>query len=138
MPIHPLQSLQQKGYIPRMIKKIEKILALVVIASVLAYTIASIPLFFNLPWSHPDTFYQFIYRILQITIGLELARMLVTHSFLAILELLAFVVARKMLEPEIGTTEIFLGVIAFVAILVAHRFCIVPLKVHEEQKHSAT
>jgi len=40
--------------------------------------------------------------VLLLVIGLELVRMLVTHSLSAVLELLAFVIARKMLKPDLS------------------------------------
>lgn len=121
-------SLNQKKLIPKIIRHLERTLALFVIIGVLIYTIDSVPLFLNADWSTQATFYDFIYRVLLIIIGLELARMLVAHSFLAILELFAFVIARKMLNPDIGMTEAFLGVMAFIAILGAYRFFVFPIR----------
>jgi hypothetical protein len=113
--------------IPRAITYIERILAVIVVVGVLVYAAYSVGFFFRADWGTRETFYELIYRVLLVTIGLELSRMLITHSFLAILELLAFVVARKMLKPDIETWEVFLGVLAFVAILAAYQYCIVPL-----------
>jgi hypothetical protein len=42
------------------------------------------------------------------------------------LELLAFVVARKMLKPELETVDILLGVAAFDGLLAARRFFLAP------------
>jgi hypothetical protein len=63
-----------------------------------------------------------IYRVLLLVIGIELVRTLVTHELRAILELLAFVVARKMLKPDLAFLDILLSVLAFVALLAANRF----------------
>jgi hypothetical protein len=63
-----------------------------------------------------------IYRVLLLVIGVELVRTLVTHELRAILELLAFVVARKMLKPDLGVLDILLSVLAFVALLAANRY----------------
>lgn len=114
--------------IPKTIKVIERLLAVIVILGMVVYMAESVFLFVRADWMANDTFYELIYRTLLITIGLELSRMLTTHSFLAILELLAFVVARKMLKPDIETLEVFLGVLAFVAIVVTYKYCIVPTK----------
>jgi hypothetical protein len=54
--------------------------------------------------------------VLLLVIGLELVRTLVTHDLRAILELLALVVARKMLKPDLAVMDIFLSVLAFVAL----------------------
>jgi hypothetical protein len=56
----------------------------------------------------------------------ELIRTLVTHDLMAVLELLAFVVARKMLKPELATIDILLGVAAFAGLLAARRFFLAP------------
>ena len=53
---------------------------------------------------------------------MELIRTLLTHDLVAILELLAFVVARRMLKPELATLDILLGVVAFIGLLAARRF----------------
>jgi hypothetical protein len=73
-------------------------------------------------WRLTDTFYELIYRVLLLVIGIELVRTLVTHELRAILELLAFVVARKMLKPDLAFLDILLSVLAFVALLAANRF----------------
>ena len=110
--------------IPFAVKTIEKVLALIVVAAVVFYIAASVQVFIGADWRDKEVFYELIYRVLLTTIGLELARMLVTHSFLAILELLAFVVARKMLKPDINTIDVALGIASFVAILAANRYFI--------------
>ena len=73
-------------------------------------------------WRLTETFYELIYRVLLLAIGVELVRALVTHELRAILELLGFVVARKMLKPDLAVLDILLSVLAFVALLVANRF----------------
>jgi hypothetical protein len=73
-------------------------------------------------WRLTETFYELIYRVLLLVIGIELVRTLVTHELRAILELLAFVVARKMLKPDLAVLDILLSVLAFVALLAANRF----------------
>lgn len=121
-------SLNQKKLVPIILRHLERTLAILVIVAVLVYTAYSTPLFLTADWAAQETFYDFINRVLLIIIGLELARMLVAHSFLAILELFAFVIARKMLNPEIIMTEAFLGVISFVAILGTYRFFVFPIR----------
>jgi hypothetical protein len=63
-----------------------------------------------------------IYRVLLLVIGVELVRTLVTHELGAVLELLGFVVARRMLKPDLAVLDILLSVLAFVALLAANRF----------------
>ena len=119
-----MNKLDVKNTIHNSVKVIETILACMVIASVFLYVVHSIGMFISADWQNKDTFYELIYRVLLATIGLELARMLVTHSFISILELLAFVVARKMLKPDITSVDIMLGVIAFAILLFANRYLI--------------
>ena len=57
-----------------------------------------------------------------IAYGIELVRTLLTHSLEAILELLAFVVARKTFKADVNAFDIFLCALAFVAPLGARHF----------------
>ncbi len=100
----------------------EKILAGIVILGVVLYAFGSARSMIAMDWSNNESFYQFIYRVLLLIIGLELARMLVTHSISAVLELLAFVIARKMLKPDLSSLDIILSVLAFVALAGARRY----------------
>lgn len=129
-----MNNLDIKNTIHKSVKVIETILACIVIASVLLYILNSIGMFISADWQDRETFYELIYRVLLTTIGLELARMLVTHNFISILELLAFVVARKMLKPDITTIDIVLGVISFVVLLFANRFLIIPTNKNTENQ----
>src|SRR5215831_14251458 len=74
----------------------------------------------------PETFYELIYRVLLLVIGIELVRTLVTHDLRSILELLAVVVARKLLKPDLAVLDILLSVLAFVALLAANHFWLSP------------
>ena len=74
-----------------------------------------------------------IYRVLILVIGVELIRTLVTHDLGAVLELLAFVIARKLLKPDLSALDILLSVSAFVVLLVARRYFLrLPLYEAEE------
>jgi len=77
-------------------------------------------------WRLPETFYELIYRVLLLVIGIELVRTLVTHDLRSILELLAVVVARKLLKPDLAVLDILLSVLAFVALLAANHFWLSP------------
>ena len=104
----------------------ERALALVVMVGVVVFAIGSIRILGGLDWRETETFYELIYRVLLLVIGLELARTLVTHELMAVLELLAFVIARKMLKPDLEALDIVLGVAAFVALMVARRYLMKP------------
>lgn len=104
----------------------EKVLAGIVILGVAAYALGSAKALLGMDWTQSETFYQFIYRVLLLIIGLELARMLVTHSIAAVLELLSFVIARKMLKPDLTSVDIILSVFAFVALAIVGHFFLRP------------
>jgi len=110
--------------IPKSIQFVEKILAVVVLISVVVYILNSFIFFLEANWQSREVFYELISRILLASIGLEFARMLVTHNFLAVLELLAFVVARKMLNPELTSIDILFGIGSFALLMVANRYLV--------------
>ncbi len=100
----------------------EMILALVVLCCVVVFASGSFVELAGMDWKITITFYDLIYRVLLLVIGLELVRMLLTHEIFAVLELLAFVIARKMLMPDLTTIDIVLAVVAFVSLLAARKF----------------
>jgi hypothetical protein len=102
---------------------LERLLAFGILLGVIAFAIGSVSALLVLDWHSKETFYELIYRTLLLVIGVELIRTLLTHDLFAILELLAFVVARKMLKPELPTPDILL---AFVALLTARGFLLPP------------
>lgn len=101
---------------------IERLLALAILIAVLVFAVRSAQAMIAMDWRLTETFYELVYRVLLLVIGVELARTLVTHDLRAILELLAFVIARKMLKPDLDVLDILLSVLAFVALLAANRF----------------
>jgi hypothetical protein len=105
---------------------LERILALGILLGISAFSYKSVTALMGMDWQRTETFYELIYRILLLVIGVELIRNRLTHDLMAILELLAFVVARKMLKPELPTFDILLGVAAFVGLLAARRFLLPP------------
>jgi hypothetical protein len=105
---------------------LERLIAFGILVGVLTFAYKSTVSLFEMDWSATDTFYELIYRALLLVISVELIRTLVTHDLMAVLELLAFVVARKMLKPELATIDILLGVAAFAGLLAARRFFLAP------------
>ncbi len=110
---------------------LERVLAIAIVAGIIAYGYASTVALLNMDWGESETYYELIYRVLLIVIGLELARTLITHDLGAILELLAFVVARKTLKPNVDAFDIFLCALAFVALLAARYYFLRPLPPRE-------
>lgn len=100
----------------------EKIVALAVVVAVVAYACSSVVVLVAMDWAVTETYYEVINRVLAVIIGLELVRMLISHSIASVLELLAFVIARKMLKPDLGSVDIMAGVLAFVALMAARHF----------------
>jgi hypothetical protein len=108
---------------PKAIRALELLLALVVLGGVLVAAVSSALDLVSMNWRAVATFDELISRVLLVVIGLELVRMLVVHNLRAILELLAFAIARKMLKPDITALDIALSITAFVALVAsAHYF----------------
>ena len=115
-----------RGLYTPTVRFLERLLALGVLISVLVALIKGGIFLAGEDWTQKETFYELIYRVLLLVIGLELVRMLITHSLAAVLELLAFVIARKMLKPDLTAVDIILSVLAFVSLLAGRRYFMSP------------
>jgi hypothetical protein len=112
------------------IRWLEMGLAALVLVGVLAAAVSSLRELLGLDWTQAETFDRLMSRVLFIAIGLELARMLVVHSLRAILEMLAFAIARNMLLPDRTAIDIVLGAVGFAILLAASRYFLVADKEH--------
>lgn len=112
------------------IRWLEMALAGLVLVGVLAAAVSSLRELLGLDWTQAATFDRLMSRVLFIAIGLELARMLVVHSLRAILEMLAFAIARNMLLPDRTAIDIVLGAVGFAILLAAARYFLVTEKEH--------
>lgn len=92
---------------------LESLLSIIVLIGVGAFLLGSLETFAKVNWSSIDTFYTFVNYILALVVGIELAKLMITHDVFAITNLLAFVVARKMLAPDTYAIDILWGVISF-------------------------
>lgn len=92
---------------------LESGLSIIVLIGVVIYFANSLGTLTGLDWSSIDTFYFFVNYILALVVGIELAKLMITHDVFAITNLLTFVVARKMLKPDLGANEILWGVLSF-------------------------
>ena len=101
---------------------LERGLACAIFVGVIAFGFGSAIALVGMDWRDTATFYELIYRVLLLVIGVELIRTLVTHNLGAVLELLAFVIARKLLKPDLSAVDILLSVSAFAILLVTRRF----------------
>ena len=104
----------------------ELLLALVILGGVFVFGLLGAQTLGAMDWRLTETFYALIYRVLWLVIAVELVRTLVTHDLRAILELLALVVARKMLKPDQTVLDVLLSVLAFAALLAANHYWISP------------
>ena len=105
----------------QVVRWLEIALAGLVLVGVLAAAVSSVRELLGLDWNQATTFDRLMSRVLFIAIGLELARMLVVHSLRAILEMLAFAIARNMLLPDRTALDIVLGAVGFAVLLAAAR-----------------
>lgn len=105
---------------------LERALAAAILVAIVTFALGSASVLTGMDWRQTDTFYEMIYRALILVIGVELIRTLVTHDLGAVLELVAFVIARKLLKPDLTALDILLSVSAFVGLLAARRFLLRP------------
>jgi hypothetical protein len=81
-------------------------------------------------WRHTseyDALHQIIQNLLLVAIAAELALLFLFHRTSAAIEVLIFVVARKMVTPGISGLELLLGVAALAGLVVV-RFYFIPEK----------
>jgi hypothetical protein len=95
-----------------LIQYLDTILALIVLAGVFVLLSFSLSNMISMDWYSVVTFYEFINLVLVAAIGLELARMLLTHNLLSVIELIGFVVARKMLTPDLKSIDLLISIVA--------------------------
>lgn len=102
----------------------ERILAISILLAMAMFFYTMVACTGSYDWTKTEALYDIINRILLLVICLELIRTLLTHDLEAVLELLAFVVARKTMVPNLTVVDILLSVIAFVLLIVARKYCI--------------
>lgn len=105
---------------------IEMILALVIFLGVLAglaSTILQIPGILAITRNQfYNSFREFLGNALLLVVGVELMRMLITHTTRATMELIVYVIARKLLIYTDSMTDIVLGTVALAIVFVTIRF----------------
>ncbi len=102
----------------------ERTLAVAVVGAALAFAVGVSRDQVGADWGDPNAFTSAIASALLVGIGLELARLLVTHELVAVLELMAFALARKMLTPGLGAPDMLVIVLAFIVLVGARRYLI--------------
>jgi hypothetical protein len=99
-----------------------RLLAILIALGLVGFILYSIPIMLDMNWSETETFYELFYRVLLTAIGIELIHTLVTHELNAIVEMIAMVIARKLLKPDSDSTDILLIVMAFCLLLGARKY----------------
>lgn len=109
----------------------ERAFSIFILIGIVFFTYNSIISMAGMDWSMNETFYEMIDRTLLIVIAIELIRTLITHDLHVILELLAIVIARKLLKPDLQNLDIVLSVTAFAGLLAARKWL---LQSEEEER----
>ena len=106
------------------------LLALLIFAAAIIATydtvVRDFPQFFQ-PVDEYSVLQKLIENILLIAIAGELALLLIFHRTSAAVEVIIFLIARKMVSPEIKMLELLIGTVALIALIIA-RFYYLPGK----------
>jgi hypothetical protein len=100
----------------------ERIIALALLLGVVGFFLATLRFAVGLDWNSVATLHEIGQRVLLMTIVLELVRTLISHNVASLVNLMSFVIARRMLEPGTAFWEVPLGVAAFAALMATRRF----------------
>lgn len=114
------RKLKRKG--KALLQWIEIFLGVIVLVAVLITSGNTIINLFSANWSTMDTFMELLKTILQLAIGVEIARLLFSYSVETIIELAVFVVARKLLLLEGDFIALLLGIVSLVLLFGARHF----------------
>lgn len=115
------------------VKLAEIVLTGLVFCGVVYFGVFAVGDFFQRDWSSMATMYDFIATILLILLGLEVARLILVHSIVVVMELMLLIIARKMLYPDILAIEMIYCAIAFAIIVgVYYVYELKPLKSLED------
>lgn len=100
---------------------LEFFLAALVIIGTALYLIMSLGLLFS-DYTAPQLFFSDLVSIfLSAIIGIEVARVLITHNLFSMFDVLGLILIRKALDPETTVTEVLVVVVAFVILIVARK-----------------
>lgn len=122
----PRSSDRAAAFFSEAVRWLEIVLAALVLVGILFAAGAAVRELWGLDWTASATFDRLLNRVLFIAIGLELVRMLVVHSLRAILEMMAFAIARNMLTPNPAAFDMALGAAGFAVLLAAGRYFLTP------------
>lgn len=107
------------------------LLALVILAAAAVAAFQTVAYDFPKLWQQPADEYKALQRIIEnmllVAIAAELALLLLFHRTSSAVEVIIFVIARKIVTPDISALELLLSVAALVGLLVV-RFYYLPGK----------
>jgi len=104
------------------LKIFEHVLAAAALLAVIAMAYVSIIDIIALDWRSFDALLVVFERILYMAIGIEIARLLMSYCLDTLVELIAFVIARKILLIEGDYVGVLLSVIALIILFGARHF----------------
>ena len=90
---------------------IERFFAGIILVGVFIHFYALIPTWLAYDWSQADQYIHFLEGVFSLAIGIELARLFTSYSVEAVVELVVFVIARKLLFVE-NMSAVLLGTAA--------------------------
>lgn len=90
-----------------------------IVAAVVVSNIAFIPVFLALDWGNIQTFVEVLRVILFWVIGVEFARLLIEYKSEIVIELLIFVIARKLLLLDDDIVSVSLAAFTIVVLLLS-------------------
>lgn len=97
-------------------------LGVLVLIAVIITTVYQFGALLSTNWGEVNVFLELLKTVLQLAIGVEIARLLFSYSLETIIELAAFVVARKLLLLEGDFISLILGISALVMLFGARHF----------------
>lgn len=103
-------------------------LAALILAAAAVATVVIVVTQFPALWRAADEYtalQSFVHNVLLVAIALELALLLLFHRTGAAVEVLVFVIARKMVSPDVTSLDLLAGAVA-VAGLIVVRYYFVP------------
>ena len=102
----------------------EIVLGILSVLAVIVFGAWQVLNFIDLNWSDIQTYTYGLKIILELAIGIEVARMLFSYSIVTLIELAVFIVIRKMLLIEGDFLDLLLGVICLALLFATRHFFI--------------
>lgn len=95
-----------------------------IIVAIVVSNIYTIPVFTTLDWSNIQTLVEFLRVALFWVIAVEFARLLIEYKTEIVIELLVFVLARKILLIEDNVPMVALGVVVIILLMMVRHLLV--------------